>query len=265
MDTRQCLKILELENVTSTDELKQAYLKMVKSWHSDRFHGDPRKAQLAEAKLKEIYQAYKHCCAYFDPDQNKSLKTSNSPSNKKFSSHDPGHPAGNFQRQHTGQFSNTDDAGPDKSDQFGRPNIYPVPKKSFFGSLTLLGGICFFIAIFCLVAYFIVNMDKLPSKSIGAASEALDKMKSELEKDHAAKVNKGGKIQLIPPPPKTDVENISYDLKPKKKPEYYEIHLDGGTIILTKAWWYEGDMVIYRQFGGEMGVEKKLVKTIVER
>jgi hypothetical protein len=85
MDTRQCLKILELENVASIDELKQAYLKMVKSWHPDRFHGNPRKEQLAEVKLKEIYQAYKHLCAYFDPDQSKNLKTSNSPSNKKIS------------------------------------------------------------------------------------------------------------------------------------------------------------------------------------
>ena len=97
MDTRQCLKILELENVTSITELKKAYRKMVQTWHPDRFHGDPRKAQVAEAKLKDINQAYKHCCAYFDPDQSKSLKTSSAPSNKKFSSHDPNHPSADYQ------------------------------------------------------------------------------------------------------------------------------------------------------------------------
>jgi hypothetical protein len=265
MDTRQCLKILELENVASIDELKQAYLKMVKSWHPDRFHGNPRKEQLAEVKLKEIYQAYKHLCAYFDPDQSKNLKTSNSPSNKKISLNDPEHPTGNYQRQHTDKFSDTDDAGPDKSAQFDRPEIYPAPKKSFFGSLPFFGGCCIFIAIFCLAAYFIVNMDKLTSRSIGAASEALDKMKSKLEKDLVTKVDKDGETQLNPPSPKTDMENINYDLEPNENQRYYEIHLDGGTIIMTKAWWYEEDMVMYRKFGGEMGVEKKLVKRIVER
>jgi preprotein translocase subunit Sec63 len=265
MDTRQCLKILELENVTSIDELKQAYRKMAKSWHPDRFHGNPREEQLAEVKLKGINRAYNQLCAYFDPDQSKHLKTSSPSSNKQFSFHDPGHPTGNYQRQHTGQFSNTDDAGPDKSAQFDRPKIYPASKKSVFGRLALFGVFCFFIAISCLVVYFIVNMDELTSKSIGTASEVLDKMKSELEKDLAAKVNKDGEIQLKPPPPKTDVEDIDDDIKPDENQKYYEIYLDGGTIIMTKAWWHEGDMVMYKKFGGAMGVEKKLVKRIVER
>ena len=51
----------------------------------------------------------------------------------------------------------------------------------------------------------------------------------------------------------------------KHNKEFYEIHLSGGTVIVTRGWWYEGDMVMFKQHGGSMGVEKNRVEEIVAR
>ena len=108
-------------------------------------------------------------------------------------------------------------------------------------------------------------MDRLKAGTIGVASEAMQKIKIELEKEVA---NKLGQNENSPPgnlSPKSDIIDLSKEAKPAKSLKYFEIYLEGDTIIMTKSWWREGDMIMYNQFGGTMGVEKSRVKRIVER
>ena len=266
MDTRQCLEILELESVTSPEELRQAYRNMVQIWHPDRFHGNSSLEQLAQVKLQKINQAYKQLRSYFDPDQRKHLKTSSTPSSEKSSFQGRTHPSESYQRKQARNFSNADKyGGPEKSSQFERVRVYPAPRKSFFGRLALCGVFCFFIAISCLVVYFILNMDKIASRSRGLASEAIEQMKIELEKDLAVKTEGIGGLQINFPSDQTDGQNAADEFQPLENQTYYEIHLDGGTIIMTETWWHEGDMVMYKQYGGAMGVEKSRVEKIVQK
>lgn len=51
-------EILGLEPGTSQEDVKRAYRDMAKVWHPDRFPNDPRLQQKAEAKLRDINEAY---------------------------------------------------------------------------------------------------------------------------------------------------------------------------------------------------------------
>ncbi len=58
MDIRKCYEIFELRPGYSPEELKQTYKDLVQVWHPDRFAHNPRLKEKAEAKLKQINQAY---------------------------------------------------------------------------------------------------------------------------------------------------------------------------------------------------------------
>ena len=265
MDTRQCLEILELESINSPEELRKAYRRMVKIWHPDRFHGDAHTQQKAEGKLKEINQAYKHLLAYFDPEERKRLKSSNSAADRYSGFENRYQGSGLHQRYDGSHYSNRNGGPSGKSYQFDHHKASPAPKQSFFGRLALVGVICFFIAISCLVGYFILNMDRLTAKPLGAATEALEEMKKHLEEELITKTDEIGNIRTKSPAAENESSNISEESKLKPNQKYFEIYLEGGTIITTQSWWYEGDMVMYQQFGGSMGVEKTQVVRIVER
>lgn len=51
--------ILGVDATTSPEQLRQAYLDLVKRWHPDRLTHNPELQKEAEAKLKEINEAYK--------------------------------------------------------------------------------------------------------------------------------------------------------------------------------------------------------------
>lgn len=57
-DINRYFEILGLKPGASLDEVKEAYLDLVKVWHPDRFAHDPKLQQKAQEKLKEINEAY---------------------------------------------------------------------------------------------------------------------------------------------------------------------------------------------------------------
>jgi hypothetical protein len=52
--------VLGVDLTATPEQLKQAYRDLVKVWHPDRFTDDPILQSKAEAKLKEINEAYEH-------------------------------------------------------------------------------------------------------------------------------------------------------------------------------------------------------------
>jgi DnaJ domain len=58
LQAREALDVLALRPGATSAEIKEAYRDLVKVWHPDRFGNDPRLRQKAEAKLKEINEAY---------------------------------------------------------------------------------------------------------------------------------------------------------------------------------------------------------------
>lgn len=57
-DINRYFEILGLKPGASLDEVKEAYLDLVKVWHPDRFTHDPKLQQKAQEKLKEINEAF---------------------------------------------------------------------------------------------------------------------------------------------------------------------------------------------------------------
>lgn len=57
LDINHAYEILGLTAGASQEQVKQAYRKLVKIWHPDRF-SDPQQKQEAEAKIKDINVAY---------------------------------------------------------------------------------------------------------------------------------------------------------------------------------------------------------------
>jgi len=265
MDTRRCLELLELDCVSSPRELKDAYRKMVKRWHPDRYYGDPSMMQQAQLKLTEINLAYKHLLAYFDPDLSKTLKNACPPPGQKASFRGSGNPSANSRKQSSGRFAGEENAASKSSAQFDHIKIKRAPKKSIFSRLVLCVVICFFIAFSAVAFYLIHNLDKITFRTSTLASGVLKKVKADLEQELAAEIKKigGAPISLSPAP--LDAGNADEKFRLKPGHEFYEIHLSGGTVLVTPAWWYEEDMVMFKQYGGEMGVEKERVEEIVAR
>ena len=58
MEIRKCYEILEVEQDASPEQVRRAYRDIASVWHPDRFSANSRLKQKAEAKLKEINEAY---------------------------------------------------------------------------------------------------------------------------------------------------------------------------------------------------------------
>lgn len=56
--SRDFYEVLGVGRKASDDEIRQAYRKLVKQWHPDKHQGDPKERAKAEAKIKEINEAY---------------------------------------------------------------------------------------------------------------------------------------------------------------------------------------------------------------
>src|SRR5687768_15742661 len=58
MARRAWYDVLGVRPAATADEIRAAYLTLVKAWHPDRFAAEPALAALAEERLKEVNAAY---------------------------------------------------------------------------------------------------------------------------------------------------------------------------------------------------------------
>lgn len=68
MTVSQALAILGLDGHVTPEEVRRAYLDLVKVWHPDRFAGDARLQAKAQAQLKAINAAYDLLSAAWEHD-----------------------------------------------------------------------------------------------------------------------------------------------------------------------------------------------------
>jgi curved DNA-binding protein CbpA len=59
MTWQEAVKILELSNPKTLEEVREAYSIQVKAWHPDRFEGDAKMQRIGTAKMKLINEAFK--------------------------------------------------------------------------------------------------------------------------------------------------------------------------------------------------------------
>ncbi|GEM_PF-271792 len=69
MSPGECYRILDLEPGSSLQDVKKAYRQLAKVWHPDRFSQDPKMAQKATEKLKEINSAYELLRVHLENDR----------------------------------------------------------------------------------------------------------------------------------------------------------------------------------------------------
>ena len=257
MDLRRCLKILELETIGSLQDAKRAYKDLVRVWHPDRFQNNPRLKYKAEQRLREINLAYKFLCRHIESNQARKLSAPNNITvhASSWDDHtDPSNQSGT--RRHganaPGMARKVQQRGP-----YTEPLSKTVPRRSFIGRYVLLAFVFVFLAISALVVYLLQNTDKMASRTRGIASEAMDELLEHLEQNQPAEENQA--------PVKLILEDRNRPAKPKKLKPKFAIHLDSGSIIMTEAWWEEGEMIMYRVEGGSMGIERTRVKKIVKR
>ncbi len=258
MNLQQCLKILELETNSSLQDAKGAYKDLVRVWHPDRFENNPRLKHKAEQKLREINLAYNYFCRHVDANQAGELASSRIASTPSSSSGSL-----TIQAGRSGSSRQATDAPGPAGDRKAatRHSAVPITKtssrRSFIGRYVLLAFLVIFAATSALVVYLVYNTDEIASKTRGVASEAMDKILEHLEANQPAD-DKDAAVKPF-------IEGLDRTVKSDESQSEFEIHLVSGSIIMTVAWWEEGEMIMYRVDGGSMGIERTRVKKIVRR
>ena len=257
MNIRRCLDILEIESVTSPEELKQAYRDLVQIWHPDRFHGNSKLEKKAGKKLREITRAYNHLLTYFDPDQ-RNLRTSVPGIQDESLRLGEINKIGIQNRGRPFYFSsNVNDTRGRQSSKLTGLKAFPARKTSSAPKYILFLLLIIILGISSLVAYRIYNIHDGISASIEPASEILEKLIiEELGKESVSKVKPS--VQNI-------IKDIGKEIIPTEPKSHYEIYLDSGNVIITESWWKEDDMIMYKKCGGSMGIESTRVKKIIKR
>lgn len=132
-----------------------------------------------------------------------------------------------------------------------------APRTTSIGRYVLIAFFLVVVFIAALAIYFLSNTDKIASKTRGIASEAMENIVNKLEQNQT--------IQKNDPAVKRLIQNLDQKTSKAESEKLFEIHLDSSSIIMTKMWWEEGDMIMYKVDGGSMGIERSRVKKIVKR
>ena len=250
MNLQRCLQILELETVSSPDELKMAYRDLVHVWHPDRFQSNPRLKQRAEEKLREINLAYSQLCNHLSSIQSTHSNTLTAASQGVKSCIRAANKVGTAPRK----MHNTCGAQPG---QFAEPANYQAPKRSSIRMAFFWGFLCLVLGFSVLIIYYWSNMDTITSKTKGMASEIIEEAVIKLEENKMIQKND---LNV-----RRNMQAISRKLKPKENKKSFEIHLNSGGIIITESWEEKDNMLLYKIKNGSMGIEKSRVKKIVKR
>ena len=266
MNTKKCLEILQLDCVTSAEELTRAYHKMLQICHSDRVHGHPGLEQQAVVRLKEIEFAYTHLMSYFHPGSSRqqiaaATKLPNSPSkfsDSPYTGYRPGKSTVNF-------CEITKEDGRRESDRIENFKTYSADTKFPVGRLVLLFlGVLIFGGIGGLI-FMAPDWRVKASKPLGSTTEVMENAAHRLTEKTAAPEKKADVVPDDLPPVQPVVSDGIDKPLPAETINYYEIWLKGGTVIITRSYWEVDNMVMYKQYGGKMGVEKSRVDKIVKR
>ena len=266
MNTQKCLEILQLDCVTSAEELTRAYHKMVKDSHSDRFHGHPNPQQKAVGRLEEIEFAYTHLMSYFHPESRRQQTTAATKPSKSPSIL-PDSPNADY--RHGKSAVNickiAEEDGRQESDRFENIKTYSADTKFPVGRLVLLClGVLIFGGIGGLI-FIAPDWSVKASKPLGSTTEVMEDAAHRLTEKTAAPEKKADVVPDDLPPVQPVVSDGIDKPLPAETINYYEIWLKGGTVIITQSYREVDNMVMYKQYGGKMGVEKSRVDKIVKR
>ena len=59
LDVKECYRVLEQPLGAAPSEVRQAYKRLVRIWHPDRYADDPRQQRIANEKFRTINEAYR--------------------------------------------------------------------------------------------------------------------------------------------------------------------------------------------------------------
>ncbi|MBW1903052.1 MAG: hypothetical protein JRJ20_15700, partial [Deltaproteobacteria bacterium] len=203
--------------------------------------------QKAGEKLKEINIAYKQVKSYLE------FKTAE------------GMHIGSPDKQQAETENKTaapaDESKPDKTAPF-RPGTKtwasPAPKKSYLHTVLIL-----FLVSAIPVSLFIIQLLSDIQQELKRPADIFEQTLNQALRGDTAKVLKKSALDIRPgntpavPPPKNHENPLD------NKKTHIQIHLTNESIILTMSCWEKDNMIMYKQFGGTMGVEKNRVKRIV--
>ncbi len=264
MDYIECLEILGLKNATSHKQVKAAYLKMVRTWHPDRFPFDAELRKHAEEKLRNINLAYEQLSAHLSSEQEQDKRA--------WLNRKPGAKSEPYERpQTTGQYTGSAYAKSATNRKPGHPPQRPSVRPSASGPartssagkymvialLLLLGGFTVFIL------NYLLKLDQSDFDNRAPSSSIMKKLAGESQSSESTKKSGSRKRELKHP-----------GYSEKGRPEgglstrhgnYFEIHLKEGGVIMAEKWWEQGNMIMYKTKFGTMGIEKDSVKHIVSK
>ncbi|MFC1828155.1 J domain-containing protein [Thermodesulfobacteriota bacterium] len=247
MDIQKCFDILDLGDDATPEEAHQAYRDMVSIWHPDRYAYNERLRQKAEEKLKEINIAYKQVKSYFELKLTESIQIES-----------PGEQSAEPEHKTT---ATADEPKPDKTTPFKPSTITrasSAPKRSYLHTVLIL-----FLVSAIPVSLFIIKLLNDMQQEIKRPADTFEQTLNQELRGDTATVLKNSPPDLIP----GNTPAVPLSKKPKASPDnkktYIQIHLTNESIILTTACWEKDNMIMYKQFGGTMGVEKSRVKRIV--
>lgn len=247
MDIQKCFDILDLGDDATPEEAHQAYRDMVSIWHPDRYAHNERLRLKAEEKLKEINIAYKQVKSYFELKLTEDIHIE-SPGEQQA---EPEHKTA----------ATPDEPKPDKTAPFKPGTITrasSAPKRSFSHTILIL-----FLVSAIPASIFLIKLLNDMQQEIKKPVDIFEQTLNQALRGDAAKATKNNAPDSIP----VNTPAVPLPKKPKVHPDnkraYIQIYLTNESIILTTSCWEKDNMIMYKQFGGTMGVEKSKVKRIV--
>jgi hypothetical protein len=247
MDIQKCFDILELGRDATPDDARQAYRDLVSIWHPDRYAHNSRLQQKAEEKLKEINVAYRILQSYLE------LKPTQDP--RVFSR------AGVQDEPLKRTGSNEKKNGPEETEFFRSDTgirSSPAPRKNYWRTLLIL-----FLISSIPISFFAIQILGDIRQKIKRPAGIFEQTIGQVLKGEIGRTLKNMPTDIKPEGTAAVSGKKIPGSTPDEPKKYIQIHLKNESIILTTSCWEKNNMIMYKQFGGTIGVEKTRVKRII--